>query len=143
VVPAVRAEGRANPFELRAKLERTMWRKVGVVRNGAELSTAVPEIEEVREQITQAAGSGSRIYNARWNEAINTENLACIAEMIARSALLREESRGAHYRSDFPEKNVNWLKNICMKPEHGDLNVWTTPVQFPRLAPPELAPVRL
>lgn len=137
--PFERKQG-TNPFELRAQLERTMWRRVGVVRNGADLAAAVPEIENVLDEISNAAGAGSAIYNARWNEAINTENLASIAEMIARSALLREESRGAHYRSDFPEKDANWLKNICMKPEHGDLKMWTTPVQFPRLVPPELAP---
>jgi succinate dehydrogenase/fumarate reductase flavoprotein subunit len=58
--------------------------------------------------------------------------------MIARSALMREESRGAHYRQDFPDKDANWLKNICCKPENGGLKFWTTPVKFPRLTPPEL-----
>lgn len=135
--PLERDEG-PNPFQLRATLERTMWRKVGVVRSGPDLEQAIPEIQDVRQKITAAAGKGSAIYNARWNEVINTENLACIAEMIARSSLIRTESRGAHYRSDFPEKDVNWLKNICMKAENGELKVWYTPVKFPRLTPPEL-----
>jgi succinate dehydrogenase / fumarate reductase flavoprotein subunit/fumarate reductase flavoprotein subunit len=128
-----------DAFELRAKLERTMWRKVGVVRNGKDMAEAIPEIQNVRERIKNAAGAGSTIYNSRWNEAINTENLSAIAEMIARSALLREESRGAHYRSDFPEKDVHWLKNINMQPDgKGDFKIWHTPVKFTRLTPPEL-----
>jgi succinate dehydrogenase / fumarate reductase flavoprotein subunit/fumarate reductase flavoprotein subunit len=127
-----------NPFVLRTQLEHTMWRKVGVVRNGPDLSAAIPEIQDVRQKITTAKGAGSAIFNAAWNEAINTENLARIAEMIAKSSLIREESRGAHYRSDFPEKDVKWLKNICIKPENGELKVWDTPVKFTRLTPPEM-----
>jgi succinate dehydrogenase / fumarate reductase flavoprotein subunit/fumarate reductase flavoprotein subunit len=127
-----------NPFQLRADLERTMWRKVGVVRNGKDMIEGIADLIELRERINSASGAGSSVYNAKWNEAMNTENLACIAEMIARSALLREESRGAHYRSDFPERNIAWLKNICMKPENGDFKIWHTPVKFTRLLPPEL-----
>jgi len=53
--------------------------------------------------------------------------------------LSREESRGAHYRSDFPAKDVRWLKNICMKPlSDGDFEVSYTPVKFTRLTPEEL-----
>jgi hypothetical protein len=65
--------------------------------------------------------------------------MSIVAEMLARSAMMREESRGAHYRQDFPDKDVNWLKNICCKPQpDGELKFWTTPVKFPRLTPPEL-----
>ncbi len=116
-----------------------MWRKVGVVRNGKDMAEAIGEIQDVRERIQNAAGYGSTIYNSRWNEAINTENLAAIGEMIARSALLREESRGDHYRSDFPQKSAEWLKNINMQPDgKGEFKVWHTPVKFSRMTPPEL-----
>jgi succinate dehydrogenase/fumarate reductase flavoprotein subunit len=81
----------------------------------------------------------SPIYNAPWNEAINTENLSLIAEMLTRSALAREESRGAHYRSDFPTQNINWLKNIVMTPQHNDdFQMGYCPVEFTRLTPEEL-----
>ena len=138
-MPILERKDGENPFQLRASLERTMWRKCGVVRNGADLAEAVPELQSIRDRLKSAAGAGGAIYNSRWNEAINTENLALIGEMIARSALIREESRGAHYRSDFSEKEVRWLKNICMKPDaNGDFTVWHTPVKFTRLTPPEL-----
>jgi succinate dehydrogenase / fumarate reductase flavoprotein subunit/fumarate reductase flavoprotein subunit len=127
-----------SPFHLRDRLERTMWTKVGVVRNGPDMTAALPEIQEVRERLKASDGSSEPIYNAPWNEAINTENLALIAEMLTRSALAREESRGAHYRSDFPEKEVHWLKNICMTPrDDGDFEMTYAPVIFTRLAPPE------
>ena len=113
-----------NPFQLRDQLERMMWTKVGVVRNGKDMQEALPEIQEIRERIKSASAPSERqtarsprpIYNAPWNEAINTENLSLIAEMLTRSALAREESRGAHYRSDFPTQNIDWLKNIRMTP---------------------------
>jgi succinate dehydrogenase / fumarate reductase flavoprotein subunit/fumarate reductase flavoprotein subunit len=134
---ALARTGGDDPFQLRDQLERTMWTKVGVVRNGKDMTAALPEIQEVRQRVKVADGSGATVYNARWNEAINTENLSLIAEMLTRSALAREESRGAHYRSDFPEKEVHWLKNICMKPrEDGRFEITTTPVNFARLMPP-------
>jgi succinate dehydrogenase/fumarate reductase flavoprotein subunit len=137
-----------NPFQLRDQLERTMWTKVGVVRDGKDMQEALPEIQEIRTRIKHATGSPTLnsqpstlnpIYNAPWNETINTENLALIAEMLTRSALAREESRGAHYRSDFPTQRLDWLKNIRIRPlENGEFEMELTPVQFTRLTPTEL-----
>ncbi len=127
-----------NPFKLRDQLETVMWKKVGVVRNGKDLTSAIPEIQSIRDRLKNVEGSGGNIYNAKWNEAINMANMIVVAELIARSALMREESRGAHYRQDFPEKRAKWLRNICCVPENGDVRFWTTDVKFPRLASPEL-----
>jgi succinate dehydrogenase / fumarate reductase flavoprotein subunit/fumarate reductase flavoprotein subunit len=128
-----------NPFQLRDRMERVMWTKVGVVRNGPDMQAALPEIQDVRQRIKSAVGNGGPIYNAPWNETINTENLSFIAEMLTRSALAREESRGAHYRSDFPTQKIEWLKNIRMRPlEDGTFEIKTTPVEFSRLTPAEL-----
>jgi succinate dehydrogenase / fumarate reductase flavoprotein subunit/fumarate reductase flavoprotein subunit len=140
-----------NPFKLREQLERLMWTKVGVVRNGPDMQSAVSELQEIRARIKNSSsglspsalrGGGnppSAIYNAPWNESINTENLALVAEMLTRSALAREESRGAHYRSDFPEKNFEWLKNVCLKPNNdGRFELAFIPVEFTRLTPDEL-----
>ncbi|HEX4413170.1 MAG TPA: FAD-binding protein [Lacipirellulaceae bacterium] len=156
LAPLERTTGE-NPFQLRDRLERVMWTKVGVVRNGPDMHSALPEIQEIRQRIQQATGSGlllslrrggagggvnasaSPIYNAPWNETINTQNLSFIAEMLTRSALAREESRGAHYRSDFPMQKLEWLKNIRMRPrEDGSFETTTTPVEFTRLTPAEL-----
>jgi succinate dehydrogenase / fumarate reductase flavoprotein subunit/fumarate reductase flavoprotein subunit len=138
-----------NPFALRDQLEHTMWTKVGVVRNGPDMQRALPQIQEIRARIKDAPASAltpdtrnltpSPIYNASWNEAINTENLALVAEMLTRSALAREESRGAHYRSDFPTQNIDWLKNIRMRLlNNGSVKTTFTPVEFTHLTPEEL-----
>ncbi len=113
------------------------------------MQEALPEIQEIRERIRNASGSAATlnskpsalnsVYNAPWNETINTENLSLIAEMLTRSALAREESRGAHYRSDFPTQKIEWLKNIHMAPlPDGDFQIDYRPVQFTRLTPAEL-----
>jgi succinate dehydrogenase / fumarate reductase flavoprotein subunit/fumarate reductase flavoprotein subunit len=141
--------GGENAFQLRDQLERLMWTKVGVVRNGADMQRALPEIQEIRERIRSASACSptpdtrhrtpSSIYNALWNESINTENLATIAEMLTRSAIAREESRGAHYRSDFPTQKVEWLQNIFMTPTADrDFKMECRPVEFTRLTPEEL-----
>jgi succinate dehydrogenase / fumarate reductase flavoprotein subunit/fumarate reductase flavoprotein subunit len=146
IKPLERSDGE-NPFALRDQLERLMWNKVGVVRNGPDMQAALPEIQELRTRIKNAAASfrasspqpPAPQYNAPWNESINTENLGLIAEMLTRSALAREESRGAHYRSDFPSQNIHWLKNIRMRPlDNGDYEMTFTPVEFARLTPEEL-----
>jgi succinate dehydrogenase / fumarate reductase flavoprotein subunit/fumarate reductase flavoprotein subunit len=126
-----------NPFKLRDQLEAVMWKKVGVVRNGNDLRDSIPELQSIRQRTNNQEGSGGAIYNAKWNEAINMCNLSVIAELIARSALMREESRGAHYRQDFPERDAKWLKNICCVPEKDDVRFWTTDVKFTRMAPPD------
>jgi succinate dehydrogenase/fumarate reductase flavoprotein subunit len=111
------------------------------------MAQALREIQELRHRIKSASASPptpdtrhpTPIYHAPWNEAINTENLALIAEMLTRSALAREESRGAHYRSDFPKQNVDWLKNVIMRPrDDGDFEMTFRDVEFTRLTPDEL-----
>ena len=78
------------------------------------------------------------LTSARWNEAINVVNLTAIGELIARSALTREESRGAHYRTDFPIQDPRWMKNIRVKQSPGGQPAFSFgAVEFTRLASPE------
>jgi succinate dehydrogenase / fumarate reductase flavoprotein subunit/fumarate reductase flavoprotein subunit len=117
-------------------MEELMWKKVGVVRNGPDMEVAVPALQQMRKRAENLTGSGGTIFNAKWNEAINVTNLLTVAEMIARSALLRTESRGAHYRQDFPEQSTDWLRNTHILPQNDDMKFWTTDVEFTRMQPP-------
>ena len=62
-------------------------------------------------------------------EAVETSNMIETAQIVTRAALLREESRGGHYREDFPKiDDKNWLKNIAVKKEGGEMRFTTTPI---------------
>jgi succinate dehydrogenase/fumarate reductase flavoprotein subunit len=118
-----------NVFQLRAELEDLMWQKVGVVRNGRALTEAVAALADLKVRAQNVA-------TPAWNDAINLQNLCINAEMVARSALLRTESRGAHYREDYPKPDPEWLKNIHLSPCGDDMTFHCEPVTFTRLQPP-------
>lgn len=127
--------GDENPFQLREELENLMWEKAGVVRNGKDLATAVAELGRLHERLCRVRVSGDPAFNAPWNEAINTMNLTFVAEMLAGSALLRTESRGAHYRSDFTAADPAWLQNIFVVCDKDEMKFSFRPVAFTRLKP--------
>jgi succinate dehydrogenase/fumarate reductase flavoprotein subunit len=124
-----------NVFELRTALEDLMWQKVGVVRNGRDLGEAVASLGELQARGEKIATPGDPASNPAWNEALNLINLCVNAEMVGRSALLRTESRGAHYREDYPAADPAWLRNIYLTATDGTMNVQCEPVKFTRLAP--------
>ena len=125
-----RRETGDSPFALRKKLEDLMWEKAGIVRNHDGLSSALAELTALAERAESA-----RIDSLpAWNAALDLSNLIEVGQMLARCALLRTESRGAHFREDFPQSDPAWLKNIVVKRD-GDPQF--DPVQFTRLAPPQ------
>lgn len=134
-----RPEG-SSPFRVRSELECLMWEKVGILRNERGLQEALVALEDLRKRAAEIKVNGERLFNLEWGEAINLANLAVVAEMVARSALFRKESRGAHYRSDFPAPDPQWLKRIQITPARdGGMKLCTLEIAFTRLAPPELA----
>jgi succinate dehydrogenase/fumarate reductase flavoprotein subunit len=124
----VARENGESPFALRKELENLMWEKVGVVRRGADLESALGELDTLAERV-QAANADSL---PAWNAALDAANLIVVGKMVARGALIRTESRGAHYREDFPASDAAWLKNIVLTPGAG---FQCEPVCFNRLTP--------
>jgi len=123
-------ESRETPFALRKELEDLMWEKAGVVRRGPDLESALTELVKLAERAEAA-----RIDSLpSWNAALDLSNLIVVGSLVARSALIRAESRGAHFREDFPGSDPAWLKNIILTP---DSQVRREPVSFTRLAPSE------
>jgi len=112
-----RTEG-VDIYPIRDEIKNLMWEKVGVVRDAKNLQEAMNRLEELREMADQAYVFNRTLfrYNMEWNEIINTINWITVARMVSKSASLRTESRGSHYRSDFKETDNNkWLANIYLK----------------------------
>ena len=105
-----------GPFELRDHLQEVNWNNVGVVRNEKSLCGAIEEFESLKQASTQISIQGIRAYIMAWTEYISLLNMLEVSQMVARSALQRQESRGAHYRSDYPERNDDdGLFNIYLR----------------------------
>jgi len=119
-----------RPVEIKSKLTSLMWDKVGIFRTGREIQESIVEIERIREkELPKLCVMDSKTrYNREWIEALEIENLVTVAEMVAKAALMREESRGAHYRRDFPKTdNQNWFSNIVIRQERGEMTFKKVP----------------
>jgi len=126
-----------DPFAIRSTLEALMWDNVGLVRDGAGMIRSLDEIQTLKERAACLSVMSSRRLNLAWTEALDVQNLLQVAEAVTRSALVRTESRGAHYRSDFPQQDdARWLSNVHLRYEdRSDLRLWTEPVAFTRMSP--------
>jgi succinate dehydrogenase/fumarate reductase flavoprotein subunit len=128
--------GNENPFGLREELGRLMWEKVGIIREGENLGKAIAGIADLRKRAEQVSAPGGRRFNLGWQQALDLRNLLTASDLIARSALIREDSRGAHYRSDFDQTdNARWLRNIYLSRDGAEMKSWTVPVKTERLRP--------
>lgn len=125
-----------SPWALREELGKIMWERVGIVRSGAKLKQALDEISSLRKRAEKMKAAGGRAFNLTWQQALDIRNMLTASELIARSSVMREESRGAHYREDFTTTDdPNWLKNIYLARNGTGLKSWSEPVKLTRLAP--------
>lgn len=136
----LRLTGGEHTNALRREIENLMWEKVGLVRNGADLTSALDELSVIGERAARQSANPQTAFNLEWNEALDVMNIATNAQLVARGALLREESRGSHFRRDFPKPNPQWLKRIRLVKKGDDIDVSYLPVKFTRMTPPELEP---
>jgi fumarate reductase flavoprotein subunit len=131
-------EGR-DLYPLREALRLSNWEKLGIIREEKGLQEGLQAILEMREKLSEVGIAGGRACNIAWNDWLNLHNLIDASEMIGRSALERRESRGAHYRSDFPKKNNReYLKNFFIKREIGEMKIYERPVVLNRLKPGDI-----
>jgi succinate dehydrogenase / fumarate reductase flavoprotein subunit len=119
-----------NAFQIQASLQEMMQEKVGIIRSPGMIQEALEEIAEMRRRADAVVVEGNRDYNPGWHTALDLHNLLTVSEGIARAALEREESRGAHTRQDFAEKDPEWGKVnlIVVKGEDGAMRVRREPI---------------
>jgi succinate dehydrogenase/fumarate reductase flavoprotein subunit len=139
MAPFDRSDGE-DVYILRDELQTLMWEKAGLVRHARDLESAQQALGVLRERAQRVRVSGSPRLNAEWQEWLNLDSLLTVSDMIIASALQRRESRGAHYRSDYPETdNSQYLQNVYLQRDGEGMRLWLEPVQFTRLQPPASA----
>jgi succinate dehydrogenase / fumarate reductase flavoprotein subunit len=97
-----------NPYQVQHALQVMMQDLVGIVRREEEMARAVDGLETLRQRANRAGVTGNREYNPGWHTALDLPNLLTVSEAVARSAIERKESRGGHFRDDYPEKDAAW-----------------------------------
>ncbi len=126
-------------YSLRDTLRASNWERLGIIRDEKGLRKGLEVIGEVKEGLDRVSVSGGKACNIAWNDWLNLRNLVDASEMIGRSALERRESRGAHYRSDFPKKNSKeYLKNFFVKRQDEEMKIYEHPVVLSRLKPGDI-----
>jgi succinate dehydrogenase / fumarate reductase, flavoprotein subunit len=110
LAPFERGAGGENPFTVQSELQDIMQNLVGIVRTESEMEEALGKIEALRVRAAKAGITGNIEYNTGWHTALDLDNMLSISEMIATAALERKESRGGHFRDDYPEKDAEWGK---------------------------------
>jgi succinate dehydrogenase / fumarate reductase flavoprotein subunit len=101
-------EGADNPYTVQHTLQGMMQELVGIVRQEQEMQQALERIGELAAASERVGVGGNREYNAGWHTALDLNNLLTVSEIVTRAALERKESRGAHFRDDFPDKDENF-----------------------------------
>jgi succinate dehydrogenase / fumarate reductase flavoprotein subunit len=122
VAPFERVGGE-NPFTIHRELQKLMQEKVGIVRVESELQEAIEELAKLRVRAAKAAPNGNREYNPGWHTCLDLPNMMIVAEACAKSALERKESRGAHARADYLEKEPVYAKINHQSVQAGDGSV--------------------
>jgi succinate dehydrogenase / fumarate reductase flavoprotein subunit len=130
LLPFERGTSGENPYAVQHDLQQTMQGLVGIVRMESEMQEAVERIAAFRKRANAVGVAGHREYHAGWHTAIDLQNLLDVSEAIAKSAIERKESRGGHFREDFPDKAAEFGKiNIAVRrAEDGTARVSRVPI---------------
>ena len=128
--PLILGDG-VNVYDVRKKLQDLAHQHLGPVRDESGLATCIQEVAKMKRDIlpNQAINAKGKIYNCEWVTALENRSLLQVMEIIAHTSLMRKESRGGMYRRDYPDTdNKEWLSNIILKNQDGQMNLRTKPV---------------
>jgi len=128
LAPFERADGEF-PYPLHHDLQETMGNLVGIFRNEEDLKKALSQLDLLKPRLAKLRIDGSRMFNPGWHLTRDLKNMVLISEAVARCALARRESRGAHSRIDFPNYDPEWeKKNNVIANEGGSMTLHQRPV---------------
>jgi fumarate reductase flavoprotein subunit len=134
-----REERHGSLEPMRERLYDLMWQKVGIIRDEAGLLSARSGLSALEEELDRAGvADGNRAFNLTWHDWLNLKNLVQTSRVIAEAALARTDSRGAHYREDFPDAGPlehSAYSSACL--ENGAVKIGLKPVAFTRVRPGE------
>ncbi|HKD56393.1 MAG TPA: FAD-binding protein, partial [Hyphomicrobiaceae bacterium] len=135
LTPFARRAGDLNP--LRERLLDTMWEDVGVIRDAGGLKRGLDKLEGIEaELLATGVGEGDRDFNLTWHDWLNLSSLVAASKAIATAALARKNSRGAHFREDFPgEGDLGTSTFTVVRQRQGALEVADEPVAFTLVKP--------
>jgi succinate dehydrogenase flavoprotein subunit len=136
-----RGGGEVDLEAIRERLYQTMWDDAGIVRNAASLARAAAALDAIGGDLETYALPSSgrdRAFNLTWHDWLNLSSLVRVSRAIVRAALARENSRGAHYRDDFPEPaELATSRYTRVRERAGQLACDAVPVRFTRVRPGE------
>ncbi|HLH00716.1 MAG TPA: fumarate reductase/succinate dehydrogenase flavoprotein subunit [Bryobacteraceae bacterium] len=119
-----------GPYQVQHDLQDMMQSQVGIVRRQEEMEQALDGILKFQERAKKVGVTGNREYNPGWHTSMDLNNLLTVSEAVTRAALERKESRGAHFRDDFPEKDETYgtFNLLVRKGRDGEMQVSRQPL---------------
>lgn len=128
--PFERASDGENPYKIQQDLQVKMQSLVGIARTESEMQEALTLLKGFSKRAKNASAFGNREYNNGWHTCMDLPNLIAISEAVATAALDRKESRGAHSRIDYPQKEESYAKHnsVISRGEDGELKIRREPI---------------
>jgi len=122
--------GDDNPFAVQHELQGMMQELVGIVRVENEMQMALEKLAVLKKRADVVPAPGNREYNPGWHTALDLQNLMTVSEAVTRSALERKESRGAHFRDDYPAKEAAYgsFNTLIRKAPDGTMQIFREPI---------------
>jgi succinate dehydrogenase / fumarate reductase flavoprotein subunit len=130
LAPFDRGTSGENPYAIQHELQGMMQDLVGIVRQESEMREALDRLRALRARAANAGIAGHREYNSGWHTAIDLHNLLTVSEAIALAAVERKESRGAHFREDYPNKSDEFasFNFVIQKGSAGEMTLSRVPI---------------
>jgi succinate dehydrogenase / fumarate reductase flavoprotein subunit len=122
--------GDHGAYAIQHELQDRMQTFVGIVRREEEMRMGLDAVHALKERSRNVAAPGNREYNPGWHTALDLENLLTVSEAVALAAIERRESRGAHFREDYPDKDPAWGKTtlVLRKGKDGRMELLREPI---------------